>query len=127
MMAPPSLSPAAQQDEPAVDIERLIDIAGGAETALLRELTDLYLRQTTEQIESLMVAVEAGAVREVERIAHKSAGASVTCGMNAIVPPLRELERQGHEGNLSGAAALVSQASKELERIRIFLNNRRRS
>jgi HPt (histidine-containing phosphotransfer) domain-containing protein len=122
---PPSLSPAAQQEEPAVDIERLIDLAGGEMG--LRELTDLYLGQTTEQMESLKLAVEAGAVQEVERIAHKSAGASATCGMNAIVAPLRKLERQGHEGRLSDAATLVSQASKELERIRIYLNNRRRS
>ena len=122
---PPSLSRAAGREEPAVDMERLIDLAGGGETGLL-ELTDLYLSQTTEQMESLKVAVETGAVQEVERIAHKSAGASATCGMNAIVLPLRELERQGHEGKLSDAVALVSQASKELERIRIFLNNRLR-
>jgi CheY-like chemotaxis protein/HPt (histidine-containing phosphotransfer) domain-containing protein len=122
---PPLLSSAAQHEQPVVDIERLIDLAGG-EMGMC-ELTDLYLGQTTEQMESLKLAVEAGAVQEVERIAHKSAGASATCGMNAIVAPLRELERQGHEGKLSDAAALVSQASKELERIRIFLNNRRRS
>ena len=64
---------------------------------------------------------------EIQHLAHKSAGASATCGMNAIVPHFRELERQGYEGKLSGAPALLARAGKELERIRTFLNNRRRS
>ena len=119
---PPSL----RQEEPLVDLERLIDLAGGDEAGL-NELTDLYLAQTTEQLQSLKLAVETGALQDVQRIAHKSAGASATCGMNAIVPHLRELERQGFEGKLSGAQALVARAGKELERIRTYLNNRRRS
>ena len=119
-----SAPPAAE--EPPVDIERLIDLAGG-DDAGLRELTDLYLNQTTEQLQGLKVAVETGAMQDVERIAHKSAGASATCGMNAIVPHLRELERQGHQGKLSDGLELVSKAGKELERIRNYLNNRRRS
>jgi hypothetical protein len=45
--------------------------------------------------------------------------------MNAIVPILRELERQGREGQLSNAEELVVQASKELDRIRDFLKDRR--
>jgi len=85
------------------------------------------LNQTTEQLQVLKVAVETGAMQDVERIAHKSAGASATCGMNAIVPHLRELERQGHQGKLSDGPELVSKAGKELERIRNYLNNRRRS
>jgi HPt (histidine-containing phosphotransfer) domain-containing protein len=85
------------------------------------------MTQTTEQLRSLKTAVEANAVQEVERIAHKSAGASATCGMNSIVPALRELERQGREGKLSDATALAGQAAKELERIRAFLDNRRRT
>jgi len=120
--APP---PPKEKEEPPVDLERLVELAGGDEVGIA-ELTDLYLNQTTEQLGSLKTAVEAGVVQDVERIAHKSAGASATCGMNSIVPALRELERQGREGKLSNAPALVEQASKELERIRTFLNNRRR-
>jgi HPt (histidine-containing phosphotransfer) domain-containing protein len=75
-------------------------------------------------MEELRAAVGSGAIKEVERIAHKSGGASATCGMNAIVPVLRELERQGREGVLSGADLLCAQAAKELERIRTFLKNR---
>ena len=87
----------------------------------------LRLGPTQHPLQSARLAVKNGAVQDVERIAHKSAGASATCGMNAIVPHLRELERQGHAGSLSDASALVAQADQELERIRAFLNHLQRS
>ncbi len=124
--AAPPPPPPKEKEEPPVDFERLAELAGGDEAGI-RELTELYLTQTTEQLLSLKAAVQAGAVQEVERIAHKSAGASATCGMNSIVPALRELERQGRERALSNAPALAEQAGKELERIRAFLENRERS
>src|SRR2546430_11310092 len=124
--AAPPPPPPKEREEPPVDFERLAELAGGDEAGI-RELTELYLTQTTEQLLSLKAAVQAGAVQEVERIAHKSAGASATCGMNSIVPALRELERQGRERALSNAPALAEQAGQEPERIRAFLDNRRRS
>ena len=105
-----------------MDIERLSEMAGGDEAGI-RELIDLYFAQTSNQFEQLRVAVRENAPEEVERIAHKASGASATCGMNAVVPALRELERQGREGRLVDAATLVAHALKELERIRTYLNN----
>ncbi len=122
--APTAIPPPAteEQTEPPVDIERLSEMAGGDEAGI-RELIDLYFAQTSNQFEQLRAAVQANALQEVERIAHKASGASATCGMNAIVPALRELERQGREGRLADAATLVAHALKELERIRTYLNN----
>src|SRR5437667_1700070 len=124
--APPLLqrpSPATQeQTEPPVDIERPSEMAGGDEAGI-PDTIDLYFAQTSNQFEQLRAAVQANALQEVERIAHKASGASATCGMNAIVPALRELERQGREGRLVDAATLVAHALKELERIRTYLNN----
>jgi CheY-like chemotaxis protein/HPt (histidine-containing phosphotransfer) domain-containing protein len=117
-------APESATDEPPIDWERLTELAGGDEGGI-RELANLYLTQTGAQFEELAAAVKAGVAKEVERVAHKSAGASATCGMNAIVPILRELERQGREGQLSNAEELVVQASKELDRIRDFLKDRR--
>jgi HPt (histidine-containing phosphotransfer) domain-containing protein len=118
------LPPAIQeQAEPPVDIDRLAEMAGGDEAGIV-ELIELYFTQTSTQFEQLSTAVQSNALQEVERIAHKAAGASATCGMNAVVPALRELERQGREGRLINAAALVAHTLKELERIRTYLNNR---
>jgi len=116
--------PALETGEPPVDWERLTELAGGDEGGL-RELATLYLTQTALQFEELAAAVKAGAAGDVERVAHKSAGASATCGMNAIVPILRELERQGREGVLRDATGLVARATKELDRIRDFFKDRR--
>ncbi len=87
----------------------------------LRELVTLYLNQTSQQLEQLEAAVQAGAAQEVRRLAHSCAGASATCGMRRLVPLLRELERQGFEGKLTNAAQLSHQAGEEFERIRHFL------
>ena len=95
----------------------------GQDEAGFRELVELYLAQTTGQLKELRAAVELGSGKELERVAHKAAGASATCGMVAIVPLLRELERQGREGMLETAADHVASASKELERIGAFLKN----
>jgi len=107
---------------PPVDMERLLDFANG-DPANLRELIELYLQQTVKQIMQLNAAVAAGSGDEVRRLAHSCAGASSTCGMTAIVPLLRELERQGSEGLQPNAAGLTSDVTHEFDRIRSFLLN----
>ncbi len=111
-------APAAQA--PPVDMARLMDFTEGNQENL-RELIELYLRQTSEQLEQLLAAIRASNAPEVRRLAHSCAGASATCGMARLVPLLRELERQGHEGQLTGAQRVCAEASQEFERIRLFL------
>ncbi len=107
------------EDAP-VDMSRLLDFTDG-DPENLRELVTLYLNQTAQQLEQLGAAVRAGTAQEVRRLAHSCAGASATCGMRRLVPLLRELERQGFEGQLTSAAELSRQASEEFNRIRQFL------
>jgi HPt (histidine-containing phosphotransfer) domain-containing protein len=87
----------------------------------LRDLINLYLKQTSEQITQLLAAVKSGAAPDVRRLAHSCAGASATCGMRGIVPPLRELEREGDSGNLTHAPELARAVEQEFNRIRAFL------
>jgi CheY-like chemotaxis protein/nitrogen-specific signal transduction histidine kinase len=116
---PATVSPAAPEDDP-VDISRLLDFTDG-DPQNLRELAELYLSQTEEQLGQLEAAVQAGAAPEVRRLAHSCAGASATCGMRRLVPLLRELELRGSEGQLTSASQLSRQASEEFKRIRSFL------
>src|SRR3989440_643656 len=51
-----ALPPPKEKEEPPVDLERLVELAGGDEVGIA-ELTDLYLNQTTEQLQSLKTAV----------------------------------------------------------------------
>ena len=90
-------------------------------TENLRELVTLYLKQTSDQLGQLQAAVEAADAGEVRRIAHSCAGASATCGMARIVPPLRELERQGGDGQLRSGAQLVQLVNDEFAAIRRIL------
>jgi two-component system sensor histidine kinase/response regulator len=87
----------------------------------LRELITLYLSQTEEQLGQMAAAVKAGNAQEVRRLAHSCAGASATCGVRQLVPLLRELERQGFEGQLTSAPQLSREAGQEFQRIRCFL------
>jgi CheY-like chemotaxis protein/HPt (histidine-containing phosphotransfer) domain-containing protein len=116
----PTTVPASAADEPPVDMERVTELAGDSQDSL-REFIALYLTQTTAQFEKLAAALPSGDAKEVRRIAHSCAGASATCGMNRIVPPLRELERLGLDGNLAEAEPHLKRARLEFQSIRTFL------
>jgi len=106
--------------EAIVDIPRLMDLTDGT-TESLRELVNLYLTQTTGQMDQLIAAAAANDAKEIRRVAHSCAGASATCGILRIVPLLRELERQGDEGKLTNAAELCRQCAAEFARVKTIL------
>jgi HPt (histidine-containing phosphotransfer) domain-containing protein len=108
-------------EEPAVNLERLMEFTEG-DTENLRELVSLYLNQTVQQLEQLQTAVHANQAQEVRRIAHSCAGASATCGVTKLVPLLREMERQGQQGQLTSGAELMDQITKEFARVRVVLS-----
>ena len=110
-----------QMQTPPVDMERLLDFSDGSADNL-RELITLYVKQTSEQLEQLATAAQAGSAADVRRLAHSCAGASSTCGMTRIVPLLREMERQGDEKKLVNAVELCRQARVEFDCIREFLD-----
>jgi CheY-like chemotaxis protein/HPt (histidine-containing phosphotransfer) domain-containing protein len=119
-IVPPAARPAV---EAPVDLERLLDFAGGSD-ATFQELVALYLKQTTEQLAQMDVAAQAQDPAHLARVAHSCAGASTTCGMMAIVPALRQLELLGNAGDLSQTARLIASARHEFARMKQFLANR---
>lgn len=107
-------------NEPPVNMERLMEFTEG-DPENLRELVTLYLTQTAGQVKQLEAAVRANQPQEVRRIAHSCAGASATCGVTHLVPLLRELERQGMNGQLTSGPELVEQVTNEFARVRAVL------
>jgi CheY-like chemotaxis protein len=105
---------------PPIDLDRLHEFTEG-NPENLTELVTLYVQQTTQQLEQLEAAVKANNAPEIRRLAHSCAGASATCGMRRIIVPLRELERQGGEDQLTQAAELCAETLKEFELIRAAL------
>ena len=99
---------------------RLSEFSGDMDDGF-RELVDLYLTQTTQQLEQLRVAVDGGNAERVRNLAHSCAGASSTCGMVGIVPLLRQLEQLGTENSLAEAPQIFISVTAEFDRIRTFL------
>jgi len=120
--SPPAAATPPTPEGPPVEMDRLLDLGGGDQESL-RELVELYLKQTTEQIAQLEMAVRANQAEQVRHVAHSCAGASATLGMARLVPLLRELERQGKAGQLTNAEQLCADLASEFKRIQDFLVN----
>jgi HPt (histidine-containing phosphotransfer) domain-containing protein len=87
----------------------------------LRELLDLYLAQADEILGQLKAAIDAGAAADVKELAHKLAGSSAVCGVNVMVQPLRALEYQAREGQLTEANQMYAQITENLDLSRRLL------
>jgi PAS domain S-box-containing protein len=100
--------------EALLDVERL-EAAANEDPKMVQELVDLYFAQAKDLMNGLRAAINSGSAKDIDHFAHKLVGASLACGMSAMVPPLRELEKRGKEGNLENAEALYDRASRHLE------------
>jgi CheY-like chemotaxis protein len=107
-------------EEPPVEMDILNDLTDG-DADSLRELVDLFFKQTTQQLEQLEAAVRANKAEDVRRVAHSCAGASATLGMTRFVPLLRKLERQGASGMLTTATQVYEDTEREFKLIQNFL------
>lgn len=101
---------------PAVDFERLREVTAG-DSRLHREISSLYL----EQAEAILVEMDECLTRDdlegLRRLAHKLAGSSATCGMSAMIAPLRAMEAL-EAGQLNHGAELCEETKKQLLRVR---------
>jgi HPt (histidine-containing phosphotransfer) domain-containing protein len=113
MNSPQSNSTAA----PLIDFAQLQSACDG-DTALMRELMEMYFTQADQIMTGLKKAVEARSVGDVDHYAHKLAGSSLACGLAAIVPPLRQMEIGAKAGHLNDAEASLAEAAASLELLR---------
>lgn len=112
---------AASKSLPPVNIRRL-ERATFGDVEKMREIIDLYLSQSEELSERIKEAIHSGVCEELEFAAHKFAGVSANCGIDSVVKPLRELERLGREGQMSGANALLQSVVERMRDVRQFLD-----
>jgi PAS domain S-box-containing protein len=114
----PSGQPVPQETS-VVDIAHLRE-AANHDQEFARELVELYISQTTEQLARLSAALAGGLAPDVEHIAHRCKGGSGACGMHTLAPLFQQLEVMGREGRLDGAAAVLASAEREFERVKAF-------
>jgi len=118
--APREAAKAEAAADAPVDLARMNDLTDG-NLDNLRELVEMYFTQTQKQFVEMREAIRDGKADAVRRVAHSCAGASATMGMTHLVPCLRELEKLGASGTLTGAEPICETAATEFERIREFL------
>jgi CheY-like chemotaxis protein len=116
--------PAAVPDFPEapeapVNLERLIEITGH-DTGMYQQIVHDYLEQAEEILSAMIPAIEDRSAQDLRELAHKLCGSSDSCGMQAVVPPLRRLEQLGRAGQFDRAHELHQDAVRQLNRIRRF-------
>jgi len=116
--APKTESSAAS--ESPVEMDRLNDLTDG-NADNLRELVELYFKQTAQQFEQIKAAIAANKADEVRRVAHSCAGASATLGMMRLGQLMRDLEKAGAAGTLTNAAPICEDAAREYSAVKKFL------
>ena len=121
--APAPAVNAAGDGEPPVDMERLLDVASG-DTDTMRQLVAMYLEQTPPKLAALETAIQSGDAKGVKQHAHNVAGTSASCGMTAVVGPMRALEKMAIECNLTDAARVFADGQQQFARVRQFLEER---
>ena len=117
--SPPPPAPAATIESP-VEMERLTELAGG-EKDMLRDLVELFYKQTSRQLAQLETAVQANKTEEVRHLAHSCKGASATMGMAPLAAIFFELEKMGRAASLDGATPRLADAMREFKRVQDFL------
>jgi signal transduction histidine kinase/two-component SAPR family response regulator/HPt (histidine-containing phosphotransfer) domain-containing protein len=114
-------TPAAPAAEPPVDMSRMNDLTGG-DPASLRELVEMFDKQTTQQLVQLEAAIAASDASQVRHVAHSCKGASATLGMTHLAKLMLVLEKMGTEGTLTGASKVCEDCAKEFQNVRNFLS-----
>ena len=117
------LPPAAKvetSDGPPVEMDRLNDLTDNNADSL-RELVEMYFKQTAAQFEQIKTALRTGHADEVRRVAHSCAGASATLGMMRLGQLMRDLEKEGAAGALTNATKICEDAVREYSSVKKFL------
>ena len=110
----------APTGEPPVEMTRLADLTEGNPESM-RELIDMFYKQTAQQLNQIEDAVRANKSADVGHIAHSCKGASATLGMTRLAAVLLKLEKLGKSGALNGADEFCAEARREFKDIQTFL------
>jgi CheY-like chemotaxis protein len=113
----------APTGEPPVDMTRLEDLTDGNPESL-RELIDLFSKQTAQQLSQIEEAVRANKPADVGHVAHSCKGACATLGMTRLAAVLLKLEKLGMSGALTGAEEFCVEARREFKEVQTFLAGR---
>jgi HPt (histidine-containing phosphotransfer) domain-containing protein len=107
----------------AVSLARFEELSDGDPDGL-RDLIQLYIVKTTEQMKELEGALESKASAHVARIAHSLVGANAMVGLDSLVPLLRLLEGHGEKQQIDEARAVYTNLHKRFQAIQTQLQKK---
>ena len=107
-------------DNPPLDLQvidalRALSPESGGD--FLRELVEIYLRDTPERLTELEQALVRQDAAMVTRAAHSIKGSSSNFGAKRLAQFAQEIEAQGKASNFSAAAAAVADLKAEYARV----------
>ncbi|MCI0354475.1 MAG: response regulator [Acidobacteria bacterium] len=97
----------------ALDFEDVLDRLGG-DQELLRELAELFLKNSPKTLATLRTGVETGSAKNVQAAAHSLKGTLGHLAARDAVATAEELESRGREGNLEGAEDLLIRLERQM-------------
>ena len=95
----------------------------GGDQEIYNELMELFIDQTTEQVEQLKEAVKNRTAESVQKIAHSIKGAAANLGVMVVQKTAFELEQIGSNNELDDAEKLLSKLIFEFERAKQYWEN----
>ncbi|MGI9035506.1 MAG: Hpt domain-containing protein [Pyrinomonadaceae bacterium] len=108
-----------------VNFERLREVSD-SDPLMINEIIELYFSQTRQQLNELEKAIGAQDFDSIYKLAHRIAGGSLTCGMNAVVEPIRALEQAGRSQKSENAEQLFAGARQAFEQMEKYLRANRK-
>ena len=124
--APLTPEPPPVADSELVDLDRLVEFSGGSRTSLI-EITDMFVSQTSTQLQSLQAALDLKDAAAIVRIAHSSAGACGVCGILGMESLFRRTEELGKQNRVADTAPLIAQLRANFARVKTCLLNSRQN
>ena len=95
----------------------------GGDEDIYSELMDLFIDQSTEQIEELKEAVRNNSASSIEKIAHSIKGAAANLCVPQVQQYAFELEQIGNENDLAQAEQSLNKLINEMDRVKRYWTN----
>jgi HPt (histidine-containing phosphotransfer) domain-containing protein len=115
------MTPAASDDETAIDLVRLSEILGEDDPDEIRAHLDLFFSHFPALIDRLEVALTAMDRDAVGIAAHTATGAAGMAGATPLQDVLRRIETAARAGDTLDAASAMSQIRSEYARVQAFV------
>ena len=102
-------------------LQSLRELQEEGEPDLLKQLIELFLKETPSQLAALREAVQRGDAQSTDQVAHALKGCCLSMGAVRLASACTELQKAGARGDLAGAPEILHRLEVEFARARTAL------